>query len=123
MVAVDAAGRIHLHQLREHRAVGEQLHRLREARGGSLNPKLDELLNAAGASLDPTQRKACYAALQKIVTDELPLYIINQVPYYTATAKNVGNVPNSIWGPPSPMDEVYLKQGGHVRGRSANLGR
>jgi peptide/nickel transport system substrate-binding protein len=73
------------------------------------NPKVDELLNSAGASLDPTKRKAYYAAFQKIVTDELPLYIINQVPYYTATTKNVANVPHSIWGTLSPMDEVYLK--------------
>jgi peptide/nickel transport system substrate-binding protein len=73
------------------------------------NLKVDELLNAAGSTLDPTKRKAYYAAFQKIVTDELPVYIINQVPYYTATTKRVGNVPSSIWGVLSPMDDVYLK--------------
>ncbi len=73
------------------------------------NPKVDELLNDAGSVLDPTKRKAYYAAFQKIVSDELPVYIINQVPYYTATNKKIGNVPMSIWGPLSPYDEVYSR--------------
>ncbi len=73
------------------------------------NPKVDELLNAAGGILDATKRKAYYATFQKIVTDELPVYVINQVPYYTATTKAVGNVPSNIWGTLSPLDEVFLK--------------
>jgi len=73
------------------------------------NPKVDELLNTAGGLTDPTQRKAYYATFQKIVTDELPIEFINQVPYHTITSKKVGNVPTTIWGPLSPLDEVYLK--------------
>ncbi|MES2100421.1 MAG: ABC transporter substrate-binding protein [Pseudomonadota bacterium] len=73
------------------------------------NPKVDELLNEAGATLDPTKRKAYYAAFQKIVTDELPVYTIDQVGYYTLSNKRVGNVPASIWGMLSPFDEVTLK--------------
>ncbi|HEY4065570.1 MAG TPA: ABC transporter substrate-binding protein [Burkholderiaceae bacterium] len=73
------------------------------------NPKVDELLNAAGSVVDPVQRKAYYAAFQKIVTDELPVYFINQVGYQTIASKRVGNVPSSIWGTMSPFDEVYLK--------------
>ena len=73
------------------------------------NPKVDELLNTAGSLADPTQRKAYYATFQKIVTDELPIEFINQVPYHTIASKKVGNVPASIWGPLSPLDEVYLK--------------
>jgi len=73
------------------------------------NPKVDELLNTAGSLVDPTQRKAFYATFQKIVTDELPILYINQLPYHTATLKKVGNVPTTIWGPMSPYDEVYLK--------------
>jgi len=72
------------------------------------NPKVDELLNTAGGVLDPTKRKAYYATFEKIVTDELPIYFINVVPYHTATSRKVGNVPATIWGPMSPMDEVYL---------------
>lgn len=73
------------------------------------NPKVDELLNTAGGLLDQTQRKAYYATFQKIVTDELPIHFINQVPYHTAASKKVGNLPLSIWGPLAPYDEVYLK--------------
>ncbi len=73
------------------------------------NPKVDELLNAAGSVVDPVKRKAYYAAFQKIVTDELPVYFINQVGYHTISRKRVGNVPTTIWGTLSPMDEVFLK--------------
>ncbi len=73
------------------------------------NTKVDELLNAAGTTNDLTKRKAYYAEFQKIVTDELPVYVINQVPYFTAANKKVGNVPSSIWGVLSPLDEVFFK--------------
>jgi len=73
------------------------------------NPKVDELLNTAGSVLDPVKRKAYYATFQKIVTEELPIIFINEVPYHTASQKKVGNVPSTIWGPFSPYDEVYLK--------------
>jgi peptide/nickel transport system substrate-binding protein len=73
------------------------------------NPKVDELLNTAGTVLDPTKRKAYYATFEKIVTDELPIDFINVIPYHTAALKKVGNVPVTIWGPMSPMDEVYFK--------------
>ncbi|MGJ7541772.1 ABC transporter substrate-binding protein [Variovorax sp. LT1R16] len=73
------------------------------------NPQVDELLNTAGGITDPTKRKAYYATFQKIVTDELPLLFVNQVPYHTAYDKKIVNAPVSIWGPLSPMDEVYFK--------------
>lgn len=73
------------------------------------NPKVDELLEAAGSVLDPAKRKASYAAFQKQVTEDVPIIFLNVVPFHTATNKRVGNVPTSIWGPLSPYDEVYLK--------------
>ena len=73
------------------------------------NPKVDELLNTAGSTLDPVKRKAYYATFQKIVTDDVPIHFINQVPYHTAANKKVGNLPTTIWGPLTPYDEVYLK--------------
>ena len=73
------------------------------------NPKVDELLKEGGSELDPTKRKAYYAAFQKIVTDELPIDYINVIPYHTAASKKIGNVPMSIWGPLWPYDEVYFK--------------
>ncbi|MFT4267262.1 MAG: ABC transporter substrate-binding protein [Xenophilus sp.] len=73
------------------------------------NPKVDELLNAAGGIVDPVKRKAYYAAFQKIVTDEVPIVFINLTPYYTVASKQLGNLPTTIWGAASPMDDVYLK--------------
>ena len=73
------------------------------------NPKVDELLNAAGGVLDPTKRKAYYATFQKIVTEDLPIDYINVIPYHTAASKKLVNVPTSIWGPMSPYDEVSFK--------------
>ncbi|MDQ7955961.1 MAG: ABC transporter substrate-binding protein [Pseudomonadota bacterium] len=73
------------------------------------NPKVDELLNAAGTIVDPVKRKAYYATFEKIVTDEVPIVFINLTPYHTVASKKVGNVPTTIWGPASPMDDVYMK--------------
>ena len=73
------------------------------------NPQVDELLNTAGGILNPTKRKAYYATFQKIVTEELPIYYVNAIPYHTVTSKKVVNVPTTIWGPVSPYDEVYFK--------------
>lgn len=73
------------------------------------NPKVDALLEQAGQEMDLAKRKALYAEFQKIVTDEVPIRFLDLVPYYTLTQGNVGNVPTTIWGPVSPLDEVYLK--------------
>lgn len=73
------------------------------------NPKVDEVLDTAASTLDATRRKAYYATFQKLVTDDLPIVYINEIPYYTVANKKLGNVPASIWGPASPLDEVYFK--------------
>ena len=73
------------------------------------NKKVDALLEQAGQEMDPAKRKAQYAEFQKIVTDEVPIRFLNLVPYNTLTRTNVGNVPTSIWGTASPLDEVFLK--------------
>lgn len=73
------------------------------------NPKVDELLNAAGSLMNEVQRKAYYSTFQKIVTDDVPIVFINQVPYHTAASKKLMNVPVTIWGPVSPYDEIYFK--------------
>ncbi|MFV0473252.1 MAG: ABC transporter substrate-binding protein [Pikeienuella sp.] len=71
------------------------------------NPKVDEILNAAGQEMDPEKRKALYAEFQQIVAEDLPIYWINAVPYHTAYDKRLGNPPLSIWGLMSPLDEIY----------------
>jgi peptide/nickel transport system substrate-binding protein len=74
-----------------------------------VNPKVDELLDAAGSVLDPVKRKAYYATFQKVVTEDLPIAFVNVVPYHTATNRKVANVPTTIWGPIAPYDDVWMK--------------
>ena len=73
------------------------------------NPKVDELLGQAGGLIDATQRKAYYSTFQKLVVDDMPIHYLNVLPYHTIAQKKVGNVPATIWGMLSPMDEVFLR--------------
>ena len=74
------------------------------------NPRVDEILAKAGEEMDLNKRKALYGEFQKIVTNDLPIYWINVVPFYTAFDKRLGNPPESIWGIIAPMDDVYWKE-------------
>jgi peptide/nickel transport system substrate-binding protein len=71
------------------------------------NPKVDELLVAAAQEKDPAKRKALYSEFQKIVVNDVPILFLNEVPFYNAFAKGLGNLPMSIWGMTSPLDELY----------------
>lgn len=73
------------------------------------NDRVDELLNMAAVEMDGGKRKALYNEFQEIVGQDLPIYWINTLPYHTAYHTKVKNVPTSIWGSMSPMDEVYLE--------------
>ncbi len=73
------------------------------------NAKVDELLDLAGKEANVEKRKALYAQFQDIVTDELPIIYTVRTPYHTLATQRVGNVPTTIWGALSPLDEVYLK--------------
>ena len=73
------------------------------------NPKVDELLDLAGKTMEPAKRKTYYAEFQKIVTEDLPIYFINVMSLHTGSLKTVENVPVTIWGPLSPYDEVRFK--------------
>ena len=73
------------------------------------NAEVDELLNAAAKEMDGAKRSELYHAFQDIVADELPIYWLNTLPYHTAHKDSVKNVPISIWGTMSTMDEVYIE--------------
>jgi len=74
------------------------------------NERVDELMEMAGVETDEAKRAALYAEFQKIVTDELPLYTTNTLPYHTIYNNKVGNPPLGIWASSSPMDLVFLKE-------------
>jgi peptide/nickel transport system substrate-binding protein len=70
------------------------------------NPKVDELLIAAARETSPDKRKAMYSEFQKIVVSDVPIYFVNAVPYYNAFSKGLSNLPTTIWGMMSPLDEI-----------------
>ena len=73
------------------------------------NPKVDQLLEAAAQETSPEKRKALYVEFQKLVVSDVPIFYINVTPYYSAFNKGLGNLPETIWGVMSPMDELYWK--------------
>ncbi|MBV9395210.1 MAG: ABC transporter substrate-binding protein [Methylobacteriaceae bacterium] len=70
------------------------------------NPKVDQLLKDAAVERDQGKRKALYSAFQKIVVDDAPIHFINVAPYHVAFNKGLADLPLSIWGVLSPLDEL-----------------
>lgn len=73
-----------------------------------VNQKVDDILGAAAREPDAAKRKALYAEFQKLVTADVPLYWLTELPYHTIFNKKVRNVPTTIWGTASPMMDVWL---------------
>lgn len=71
------------------------------------NERVDELLEQAAIEQDADRRKELYDEFQAIVTDELPIYALNLLPYHTAYDDRLGNMPEGIWGLMQSMDDVY----------------
>lgn len=71
------------------------------------NPRVDEILAAAATETSPEKRQALYFEFQKIVVADVPIYFINATPFYNAFDKGLANLPTTIWGLMSPLDEMY----------------
>ncbi len=78
------------------------------------NPKVDTLLNAAAVEGDIAKRKALYSEFQKIVVDEVPIFFVNVTPYHGAFSKTLTDLPLSIWGVLSPLDELRSSAGAKI---------
>jgi len=74
------------------------------------NKEVDELLAQAAMELDSNKRRVLYSKFQKVVTEELPIFWINVVSFHTVYNKGLENLPLSIWGVLSPLDELYWKK-------------
>lgn len=74
---------------------------------GYANPRVDELLGQAAVEGDAAKRRALYSEFQRIVVDDAPLMFLNEIPYRTVLRKGQANLPETIWGPLSPLDELY----------------
>jgi peptide/nickel transport system substrate-binding protein len=74
------------------------------------NPRVDDILGQATIEMDIPKRKALYAEFQRLVVDEVPVYSLFVIPYHTVYDKNLRNIPTTIWGTASPLDEVYFEK-------------
>ncbi|RUM99532.1 ABC transporter substrate-binding protein [Pseudaminobacter arsenicus] len=74
---------------------------------GYVNPRVDELMIAAGGESDPAKRKELYAEFQAILTDELPLLWTNEEPLFTLYDKKLQGLPLTVWGALAPYDEMH----------------
>lgn len=73
------------------------------------NPAVDKILAAAATEASPEKRKALYSEFQKIVVNDAPIFYINVAPYRNAFDKKLTNLPTTIWGLMSPLDELAWK--------------
>jgi len=79
--------------------------------GGYCNPKLDEVMQKAAVEGDVKKRKELYAEFQSILTAELPLAWLYQLPYYTIAHQNLKGLNAGVWGALSPLDQAYWVDG------------
>jgi peptide/nickel transport system substrate-binding protein len=62
------------------------------------NPKVDELLAAAGREMDVKKRKAFYDEFQRIVVDDCPAAFLLEANYHQGAHGRVKSPPVGIWG-------------------------
>ena len=74
------------------------------------NPKVDELLAAAGKEMNLAKRKALYWEFQKIVVDDAPIAFLYE-PNFSVGFKRLADPRASVWGLMSPMQDWALGKG------------
>lgn len=62
------------------------------------NPKVDELLTAAGQEMNLAKRKSLYKEMQKLVVDDCPVAFLYGINQRLGANANVVNPPDGIWG-------------------------
>lgn len=74
------------------------------------NPKVDELLAAAGKERDPARRKALYRDFQRIVVDDCPIAFLYE-PNFSVGFRRIADPKASVWGMMAPLHETGLTKG------------
>ncbi|MFZ4757407.1 MAG: ABC transporter substrate-binding protein [Burkholderiaceae bacterium] len=72
------------------------------------NPKVDELLAAAGRERDAARRKALYRDFQKIVVDDCPIAFLYE-PNFSVGFRRVVDPKPSVWGMMAPLHAMATK--------------
>lgn len=62
------------------------------------NPRVDELLAAAGREMDTPKRKALYREMQKLVVDDCPVAFLYEMSFREGYLAKVQQPPRGIWG-------------------------
>ena len=73
------------------------------------NPKVDELLAAAGKEMNLTKRKAFYVDMQKRVVEDCPVAFLFEIGIASAYLTKVVDRPAGIWGPVDAYTEMSVK--------------
>lgn len=74
-----------------------------------VNPKVDELLGAAGKEMNPTKRKALYRDMQRLVVEDCPVAFIAETSWAEAYSRKVVEVPKGIWGVTDAMLDTGMR--------------
>lgn len=76
---------------------------------GYCNKEVDKLFAEAAHESDQAKRKALYAKVQKKLSEDIPVYWLNVIPYATVYNDRMKNLPLTIWGAMGPFDTVWVK--------------
>jgi peptide/nickel transport system substrate-binding protein len=75
-----------------------------------VNPQVDELLAQATTEKDMDKRKKLYAEFQRLVVADVPQVFIHVWAQGYAARKDLVNVPESIWAPMVPYDQMLRRK-------------
>lgn len=73
------------------------------------NARVDTILETAGTETDLDKRKAAYAEVQKIVTDDCPVAFVYELTFHYGINKRITGEPDNIWGLISPVMDMSIK--------------
>jgi peptide/nickel transport system substrate-binding protein len=74
------------------------------------NPKVDELLAAAGRERDAAKRKALYRDFQRIVVDDCPIAFLYE-PNFAVGFRRIADPKPSVWGMMAPLHDMGVTRG------------
>jgi peptide/nickel transport system substrate-binding protein len=72
------------------------------------NPRVDELMAAAGRERDTAARRRLYAEFQKLIVEDCPIAFVFETGYFGAISKNVAAADFGVWGPLAPLEHLRL---------------
>lgn len=75
------------------------------------NPKVDDLLAAAGKEMDVKKRRNFYEEFQRIVVDDCPVAFLIEANYHQGVQGRVKAAPEGIWGVNDALVDTWIAKG------------